>query len=558
MSARHVLTACALAIGSCSHEPESASHPAQVSLEDITARTGIDMTTVSGRHPARQIIDVNGPGVTLLDMEGDGDLDVFVANGALPDSPENGPGCRLFQNMLRESGTLRFEDATESSGIHVTRWATGASAWDIDVDGDIDLFITCIGNDVVLHNDGQGAFTDVTTESGIIEDAWTTAAVPVDIDADGDLDIYQANYVAWDFEAPEPPRIDFRGTSVLAGPAGLTPAGDRVLLNNGDGTFTDATASLGLDAVEPAYGLNALALDVNEDGLFEVLVGNDGMANALLSLDVDRRLIDHGRESGFATNMAGAKQATMGMAVGDIDGDGAADVFTTNFSSDTNTLLLHRGDSMVDRTHAFALGAPSRAFLGWTTRLIDLDHDGDEDILTLNGHVYPEARVETLGSGWRQTPLVQLRQGDLFTLLDTGDGDGWIATPRLDRSGAFGDLDLDGDLDIVTAELAGPVRVIENRVDNATRRGVVIGLHDARSDASNPAALGARITVNGVHHRWITPGSDFQGWSAPHAHVAVERDRDALDVEVRWPDGVLTTHRIATAPTIVITRRGPP
>ncbi|MDP6987671.1 MAG: FG-GAP-like repeat-containing protein [Phycisphaerales bacterium] len=503
-----------LVLALCSCEQESP----RILLVDITQQTGLDFVTTSGAMPPTSIIEVNGPGVCLFDADGDGDLDLFVANGASPDDPEHGPGSRLFRNMLNDDETLRFTDMTDTAGIDLQRWATSATAADFDSDGDDDLYVTCIGNDVLLRNDGEGGFIDVTAAAGAAVSGWSTGAAPGDIDGDGDLDLYITRYVDWNFDAPPPPAVNFRGQQVIAGPAGLVPLTDVLLLNRGDGTFARSKATADLI---PSYGLNALMLDVDDDDQLEVLVGNDGMSNQLLerSDGTPLRLRDVGRERGFATNMSGAEQATMGLAVGDVDRTGTPDIISTNFSSDTNTLLITEGQHFIDRTNAMGIGPPTRSLLGWTTRLIDLDHDGDEDLLTLNGHVYPNATVESMASTWRQPALIQQRDGNRFVPMSFETG--WLAEDRVDRSGACGDLDADGDIDLVTAELNGPVRIIENRSSHPDRRGIVL---DLDNDAFT---LGSHIIIKAgseTHHRWLAPGTDFQGWSAPQIHFSVPRN----------------------------------
>ncbi len=487
---------CVCLLMGCDHEPTTGT----VDLVDITGVTGPHFVTTSGTHPSTQIVEVNGPGVTLLDYDGDTDLDIFIANGATMNAPEHGPGSRLFQNRFADEGTLRFVDA--SAGIALTRWATSATSADIDGDGDPDLYVTCIGPDVLLRNDA-GHFTDITEQAGIEVPNWSTGAAPGDADGDGDIDLFVTRYVDWDFAAPPVPSVDFRGQPVLAGPAGLTPLPDILLLNDGAGVFTPAPTP---DAT-PAYGLNAVMFDVDNDGAAEILVGNDGMANHLLEREGDQWR-DTALSRGFASNMAGAAQATMGMAVADVNGDGAADVFTSNFSSDTNTLLVQEDGVFLDRTHMYAVGGPSRTRLGWTSRFIDLDHDGDEDLLTLNGHVYPNASPAAMDSAYHQTPLLLLRGGDRFVPHEPTAG--WLAAPRLDRAAAFGDLDQDGDLDIVTAELHGPIRIIENRAHHPERVGVV---HDCS------ALIPGTIRTIDDRALWLLPTADFQGCSAPQIHT---------------------------------------
>jgi hypothetical protein len=490
----------------------------RIALVDITQHTGPHFVTTSGAMPPTSIVEVNGPGVCLFDADSDGDIDIFIANGATVDDPDHGPGSRLFRNTLRETGTLTFVDVTKEAGIDLRRWATSATAVELTGDGATDLYVTCIGHDVLLRNDGHGHFTDITAEAGINVPGWSTCAAPGDIDGDKDIDLYIVRYIDWDFSSPPPQTVAFRGEQVISGPAGLPPQADVLLINNGNGTFRDINATIN---IPPAYGLNAVMLDVDGDTRLEVLVGNDGMSNNLLMLPQtdDPLFQDDAYARGFATNMSGAEQATMGLAVGDIDQSGTPDVISTNFSSDTNTLLVTDGMSFVDRTNVVGLGPPTRALLGWTTRLLDLDHDSDEDLLTLNGHVYPNATQDTIASEWRQPALVQRNDNGRFTAVRFDNG--WLSERRVDRSAAFGDLDEDGDLDLVTAELNGPIRVIENRAAHPSRRGVVLDLSD------ESIAIGQHITIEvagETHHRWHTPGTDFQGWSAPQIHLSVPRE----------------------------------
>ncbi|MDG1837651.1 MAG: CRTAC1 family protein [Phycisphaerales bacterium] len=526
----------------------------RVDLVDVTDQSGLQFVTTCGSDPSTQIVEVNGPGVCLLDADGDGDLDVFIANGATIAAPEDGPGSKLFRNLLRESGKLQFQDATTAFGIDITRWATSATAADFDADGDQDLYVTCIGSDILLRND-DSVFVDITHEAGIDVPDWSTGAAIGDVDGDGDLDVYVTRYVAWDFSAPPVPSVAFRGQDVLSGPAGLTPLSDTLLLNQGNCMFLQAP----LPAVTPSFGLNAVILDLNGDGRGEILVGNDGMNNQLLDFDNGRGWKDTAQERGFATNMAGSPQATMGLAIGDVTSNGEADVFSSNFSSDTNTLLVQETGDFIDRTNAYAIGSPSRSSLGWTSRFIDLDHDGDEDLLTLNGHVYPNATAASMDSTYRQRPLVLLRDGNRFTPLRASTG--WLAGERLDRAAAFGDLDRDGDLDLVTAELHGSVRVIENQVAPGTRQGIIIRLRDELPGSSNPDAIGARITAwtgdTDLRAGWILPTSPFQGCSAPQWHTSVKVGEPKIFVRVLWPDGKSTRHAAEVKPEVTIQRPPP-
>lgn len=511
-----------------------------IRLRDATVGSGLDVEMTCGRLPASQILEVNGGGLGLIDIENDGDLDVFVAVGATLESPGDGPGCRLFRN----DGGLHFTDVTAAAGIALHRWANGVAIGDVDGDGFDDIFVACFGANALLRNRGDGTFVDATDAAGpAVGDArWATSAAFGDPDLDGDLDLYVVNYLQFDPAAP-PPRARHKGVDVLAGPHGLPAQHDLLLENRGDGTFDDATGRAGALPLRPAYGLNVVIADLAGDARPDVLVGNDSMANFLFVSDGAPRTLhfeEDGVRSGIASNIDGSDQATMGIAVGDVDGDGRPDVFTTNFSNDTNTLHLNTAEGFFDdRTRLWGLGQVSRPYLGWSCAFADLDHDGDEDLLAFNGHVYPEATMETMDSAYEQPPLLFRREARTFVRMTAGPEDAWLARVGRDRTAVFADLDRDGDLDVVVGELNGPVRILENLIDDGRATSIVVALDDATTPG-NRRALGAIVELEtdaGRMRRWIVGGGGFQSSLAPEVHFGVPKDRRVTALRVRWPDG---------------------
>ncbi len=513
-------------------------------------QTGIDVVMTCGGTPSREILEVNGGGLGLIDHDGDGDLDLFVAVGATLESPRLGPGCRLYENL----GGLRFRDATARCAIDVRGWANGVAVGDYDGDGRDDLYITCFGPDVLLANRG-GRFEDATAAAGVADDAWGTGAAFGDLDADGDLDLYVVNYL--DFDPGRPPaRSRFKGVPVMAGPHGLVPAGDVVYENLGDGTFRDATGAWGF-RVAPAYGLGVAIVDLTGDGLQDVFVGNDSMANFLFRNLGGGRFEEVGAYSGLAANADGEEQATMGIAVADVDSNGRPDLFTSNFSDDTNTLQLNLdGTFFDDRTAEYGLGLVSRPFLGWSCGFYDLDHDGDEDLLVVNGHVYPEATMERMNSWYEQVPLLFARRGTRFERVLAAEAGPFLDRPRRDRAAVFGDLDGDGDVDAAVGELNGPVRVLRNDRDGGN--WLVVGLSDDREGSRNRRGLGAvvEVTAGGeVRRRWVHSGG-YQSSSALAAHFGLPSEAAGVTVEVTWPDGSRSRlEGVATRQHLVV-RRG--
>ena len=440
-----------LALGSCG-AGGSTDGTEPFPFTDVTAAAGVALTMTSGGTPARQILEVKGGGLALLDADGDGDLDLFVPNGATLEAPEAGPGARLF---LNEGGDeLRFVDRTAEAGIELRRWGMGVAVGDVEGDGRDDLFVSCYGENALLRNAG-GRFEDATAAARLGHRGWGTGCAFGDLDQDGDLDLYLVNYLEFDVAAPPPP-AELLGVAVFTGPKGLVPQADVLYVNAGDGVFGDATAASGCAAAPASFGLGAVILDFDEDGRQDVFVGNDSMQNFLFAGRGGLRFENVGLSSGVACNADGESQATMGIAVGDVDGNGLADLFTTNFMGDTNTLHLNRGGmQFADRTLLHGLGMLSRPFLGWAAMFYDLEHDGDEDLVVFNGHVYPESIAAQLGSSHAQEVLVFAREGERFRRATSDAPDSWLSARHCDRSAAFGDLDGDGDVDCVVAQRRG-------------------------------------------------------------------------------------------------------
>jgi hypothetical protein len=502
---------------------------------DQTARSGIDAVLTSGRSPSTQILEVKGGGLALIDYDDDGDLDLFLPNGAYLDATGKGPGARLYEN----DGRMRFTDVTARSGIDFHGWGMGVAVGDVDANGFDDLYVAAYGPDVLLLNDGRKRFTDATARAGLGDPRWSTAAAFGDVDDDGDLDLYVANYVDFDPAHPPPARTFF-GVPVFGGPMGMAGVPDVLYENTGGGRFRDVSAGSGIAAAKPSYGLGVVILDFDGDGKQDIFVGNDSMPSFLWINQGRGRFAEQGLAAGLALNGDGEPQATMGIAIGDVNADARPDVFTTNFANDTNTLRVSvpGQPAWEDRTRQYNLAAVSRPFLGWATAFCDFDHDGDLDLVVFNGHVYPTATPETMDSTFRQTPLLFERTGARFERVDAASAGAWLAETHVDRSAAFGDLDGDGDVDMVVGELNGPVRVIEN--DGAGAHHLVVELADRRHGIGNRHGLGSRVVLwqgGASQARWVFSGGSFQAASAAYAHFGL-KTADPVHLEVTWSDGV--------------------
>ena len=519
-------------------EPQDGSTDSPgIHLTDVTKETGIDFRLTSGALPSSRILEVKGGGVALLDHDNDGDLDVFVPNGATLRDTEAGPGCRLFENR----GNLRFLDVTAAAGLTLRRWAFGVAAGDYDGDGFDDLYVACYGRNVLLRNTGSGGFVDATESAGAGHTGWSTGCAFGDIDQDGDLDLYVVNYLDPELDRAEQ-HVDYMGISVMKGPHGFRAQPDVLYENRGDGTFLDVSDKSGCRRVQPSYGLNVAILDFNADGRQDILVANDSHPNFLLANRGAGRFRDLGVRSGVALNANGAPQASMGLGIADVDGNGYPDIFSTNFSSDSNTLHLNLdGKIYTDRTRQYGLNIVGWIYVGWACGFHDLDHDGDEDLLLFNGHVFPEAATRKLDSPYEQPPLLFERQARRFVPVSPDRAGSWLSRGYRGRTAAFGDLDGDGDVDIVFSELNGPLRVLRNDAENHPGRSwLIVELRDERPGSRNRRGLGARVelaTDGRKQNRWMFTGGSFQASNAPQVHFGLREKTGRIALKIIWPDG---------------------
>ncbi|MEZ6015568.1 MAG: CRTAC1 family protein [Planctomycetota bacterium] len=539
---------------SARHPAPSGAATAAPRFTDVTAESGLAFTTTFGAVPSTQILEVKGGGLALIDWDEDGDLDVFVPNGATLATPTRGPGCRLFENL----GGLRFRDATEAAGLTFARWGVGAAVGDFDGDGHADLYVTCYGPNALLRNTGDGRFEEVAGAAGAAGDAWSVAAAFGDLDADGDLDLYVANYLEFDVAHPPPPST-FKGAPVFKGPRGLEPARDAVYENLGDGTFRDITEESGCGAVAPGFGLGVVILDFDGDGRQDIFVGNDSTPNFLFHNrgsaapgGREPTFEDVGMRSGVAVNSYGSPQATMGIALGDVNGDGLPDLFTSNFSNDSNTLHVSKPRGFFDdATSRYGVGMLATPYVGWATAFHDFDLDGDEDLVVFNGHVYPNATCVVMDAEYAEPALLFAREGARFRRVTADESGPWLAAAHCDRGAGFGDLDGDGDVDVVVVELNGPVRVLRN--DSDAERWLSVALE--------PTALGSRVelTVDGARQtRWIHSGGSFASASAQVAYFGLPEGHGPLEVSVTWPDGARQAlEGVAPAQHLTVRRAGP-
>ncbi|MGH9159352.1 MAG: CRTAC1 family protein [Vicinamibacteraceae bacterium] len=445
----------------------------------------------------------------------------------------------LFRNELAEGRRLRFTDVTKRSGLARRAWDMGAASGDYDDDGDPDLYVTAFGSNALYRNDGTGVFTDVTAKAGVDDPRWSTSAAFVDYDADGDLDLFSAAYV--DFtEKGNKPCYDPAGQRDYCLPAEFHPLPARLFRNDGAGRFTDVTAPSGIGSAAGA-GLGVVATDVNGDGLLDLYVANDGTANHLWVNKGDGTFIEDALLSGAAYDGSGRAKAGMGVAAADVDADGDEDLFVTNLVGEGATLYLNDGQGRFeDATVGWRLAAVTHPFTGFGTEWFDADRDGRLDLFTANGAVAIVDARRGRPYPYQQRNLLLRheaaggRAGYRDVSLDVGPA---LALEEVSRGAAFGDLDNDGDVDIVVSNNNGRVRLLLNETRTASH-WVSIKLEATTVAADGQGALvhvlprGAPAIVRRAH----TDGSYLSAGDA-RVHVGLGEIGAIDGVIVEWRRG---------------------
>ncbi len=520
--------------------------PPAVRFVDEAAEVGVSLVNVSGTSNKRHIVESTGAGACFLDFDLDGDLDLYLVNGATlaTQGPANPARDALYEN----DGRGRLVDTTATAGLGDPGWGGGCAVADYDNDGDPDLYLTHYGADALYRNRGDGTFEEATAAAGLGDPRWSLGAVFFDADRDGDLDLYVANYLR--FDPAEPwvleQRCRWKGGEVMCGPRGFTGQADVFYVNEGNGTFREASAAAGVGGDE-LYGMGVVAGDLDGDGRQEVFVANDSQANSLWVAEglwaagAGGRFQDHALLAGVAFSGDGRQQAGMGADLGDYDGDGDEDLFVTNFSDDYHTLYRNDGELLFTDVSAEAgLDPATRSSLGWGGGFFDYDNDGDLDLLVASGHVYPGVEKFDPATSYRQRNLLLENDGGgRFREVGTRSGPG-LAALHLGRGAAFGDYDDDGDIDVAVVNDGEPPSLLRNDGGNA-RPWIKLRL---RGTGSNRDGIGARVrlTAGGrSQFRELRLNGGYLSSHDPRLHFGLGEAGVADQIQVRWPSGIEQT-----------------
>jgi hypothetical protein len=527
---------------------QTTATPWPVSFTDIGKEAGLTHPTIyGGVDRKRFIIETNGSGVALVDYDRDGWLDVLTLSGTtLQDgarrevtySPRDAPTNRLYRN--KRNGT--FEDVTDLAGLRRTGWASAVCAGDYDNDGWTDLYITYYGRNVLYRNRGDGKFEDATSVAGLATDGvrWGSGCAFVDVDRDGLLDLFVANYLRFDLQTAREPgegaNCLWKGIPVNCGPKGLPTDTNLLYRNEGKGRFTDVSVRSGVATVTGRYSMTSLAADFNGDGWQDIYVASDSTAAILYRNNRDGTFTDVAVETGTAYDENGNPQAGMGVAAGDYNNDGLLDLVKTHFADDIPALYRNLGKGLFEDAATVAGLNVQNRYVEWGTGLTDLDNDGFVDLLYVTGNVYPEIE-RVLEHYPHRGPRIVFRNTSRasFEEVTANSGSGAL-TPRSSRGAAFGDVDNDGDIDVLIMNMNQPPSLLRN--EYAGTNGWIQVLLEGQK--SNRAAIGATVIVitGSVRQaRAVLSQSSYYSHDDLRVHFGLGSRSRVDEIEVRWPSG---------------------
>ena len=496
-------------------------------FEDVTAKARIDFVQQFCDDRIANILESNGSGVVVFDYDNDGYMDLYFVNpGPLARVTHEAPGTRREPNRLyHNNGDGTFTDVTQKAGVGGQGFGIAAAAGDYDGDGRMDLYVVNVGKNILYHNNRDGTFTDVTDKAGVGDPQTGIGATWLDVNNDGRLDLYVANYLSFD-----PDYHLFYNPTSYPGPLAYKPERDVLYINNGDGTFTNASESAGIWALPPHRVMSVHALDYNRDGHEDLYLCNDATPNMLLINDGHGHFHDEAMQRGVAFNALGEAAGSMTAAIGDCNGDQLQDILVSRLGYGSLYMGTEQGDCL-DRMMASGLGVLTAQYVGWGCNFIDFDNAGKPDIFIANGDAFRMV-------GWQSLLLENDGHGNFRNAVDKGGA--YFRTPVRARASVVLDYDNDGRMDLLVGLMGDRPVLLHNR-DRSGNHWITLALHGTKS---NPAGWGSFIELTADGKSYVQEcrcPSAFLSQGDPRIHFGLGQASIVQRIQIKWPSGTVQT-----------------
>jgi hypothetical protein len=522
-----------------------------IRYENVAAAAGLEFQHVNGSTPERHLFEIMSGGGLFFDVDDDGWIDIFLVDGGSPTDPAVAKRAR--HRLYRNRGNGTFEDVTAASGIGHREYGMGACAADYDNDGRTDLYVTNVGSNALYRNLGGGRFADVTARARAGSEGFAASCAFADVDRDGDLDLFVTNYVD-----ARPDNNRFCGDAkerlrIYCHPLNFQPLADVLYRNDGNGTFAEISQKAGVAG--RGNGLGVVFTDYDDDGWPDLFVANDTTPNFLYHNEGGGRFTDAALVSGVALAADGGVRAGMGTDAADYDGDGRPDIIVTNHELEAHTLFRNLGNGLFeDVTSRSGVAIATLPYVGFGTVFLDVDHDADLDLAIVNGHVMNSPGHFRPGATESQRKLLLRNDRGRFTEIGRQAGPGF-ASEGVGRALAAGDIDNDGDLDLLVVNNGGRVELLRH-AGAAGANAILLRLIGTKS---NRGAVGARVRLTSggqTQVREIKAGSSYLAQNDLRVHFGVGAAAAIERIEVRWPSGGMESIEKLAANQIVTITEG--